>query len=79
MPTTIDEATVFVSDLDLPCTGRLWAVEASTLLRIRQKKNSYEELCNAPQPHEVWGGARDWLERWVRNLEIMVNPVYLSE
>lgn len=78
MPTTIDEATVFVPDLDWSCTGRLWAVDASTLLRISQK-NIYEELCNAPQPHEIWGGARDWLKRWVRNLEVMVNPVYLSE
>lgn len=78
MPTFIDEATVFVPDLDWPCTGRLWTVEASTLPRIRQK-NIYEELCTAPKPYEVWGGARDWLERWVQNLEVMVHPVYLSE
>lgn len=74
MLTNIDEATVFVPDLDWPCTGRLWTVEASTLPRIRQK-NIYVELCTALKPHEVLGGARDWLGWWVQNLKINVYPV----
>lgn len=78
MPMNIDETTVFVLDLELPCKGHLWTVEAYTLLRIRQK-NIYVKLCNAPQPHEVWEGARDWLGWWVQNLFYQAKKLYRIE